>query len=280
MEIADALSAAHAKGIVHRDVKPANIFLVAMPNGKCQAKVLDFGLAKIGFEVRCAREARSQGLTSKGATVGTLAYMSPEQARGENLDARSDLFSLGIVLYEMATRQVPFQGATSALMFVQLFNHTPESVRNWNESIPRELEKIIFKLLAKDCKKRYQTAEELRDALAKVSGKLGRVSWLGKAEATAVPLVRATDPVAWHRGKRATFQMQEPGSSPGGRMVRPQDGSHASVGMSAMHFLRESALAVDSGEMPSSTRAVPRFLTESRFASVGTLRGAGVASPE
>src|SRR6202012_3811741 len=107
----------------------------------------------------------------------------------------------------MATRQVPFQGATSALMFVQLFSHNPEPVRNWNESIPRELEKIILRLLAKDCKKRYQTGDELRDALIKVNGKLGRASWLGKGEPIAVPLVRATDPVAWHRGpKRATFQ--------------------------------------------------------------------------
>jgi eukaryotic-like serine/threonine-protein kinase len=281
MEIADALTAAHAKGIVHRDVKPANIFLVAMPNGKCQAKVLDFGLAKIGLEVRGGRESRSLDLTSAGATVGTLAYMSPEQARGETLDARSDLFSLGIVLYEMATRQVPFRGATSALMFVQLFSHTPEPVRNWNESIPRELEKIILKLLAKECKKRFQTAEELREALIKVNGKLGRATWLNKSEAAAVPLVRASDPVAWHRGpKRATFQMPDPGSSPGGRMIRPQDGSHASVGVSAMHFLRESAIAVDSGEMPAPTRTVHRFLTESKFASVVTLRGTGVAEPE
>lgn len=281
MEVADALSAAHAKGIVHRDVKPANIFLVAMPNGKWQAKVLDFGLAKIGLEVRGGRESRSLDLTSAGATVGTLAYMSLEQARGEPLDARSDLFSLGIVLYEMATRQAPFRGATSALMFMQLFSHTPEPVRDWNESIPRELEKTIFKLLAKDCKKRFQTAEELRDALIKVNGKLGRASWLNKAEAAAVPLVRASDPVAWHRGsKRATFQMPEPGSSPGGRMIRPRDGSHASVGVSAMHFLRESAVAVDSGETPAPTRTVHRFLTESRFASVVTLRGASVAEQE
>jgi serine/threonine protein kinase/tetratricopeptide (TPR) repeat protein len=281
MEIADALTAAHAKGIVHRDVKPANIFLVAMPNGKCQAKVLDFGLAKIGLEVRGGRESRSLDLTSAGATVGTLAYMSPEQARGEPLDARSDLFSLGIVLYEMATRQVPFRGATSALMFVQLFSHTPEPVRNWNESIPRELEKIILKLLAKECKKRFQTAEELREALIKVNGRLGRATWLNKSEAAAVPLVRASDPVAWHRGpKRATFQMPDPGSSPGGKMIRPQDGSHASVGVSAMHFLRESALAVDSGEMSAQTRTIHHFLTESKFASVVTLRGISVAEPE
>jgi eukaryotic-like serine/threonine-protein kinase len=148
-EITDALTVAHSKGIVHRDIKPANIFLVRMPNGKKQAKVLDFGLAKIGLEMRGGLESRALDLTLAGSTVGTLPYMSPEQARGEPLDLRSDLFSLGIVLYEMATGQVPFQGATSALVFVQLFSHTPESVRNWNESIPRDLEKVVLKLLEK-----------------------------------------------------------------------------------------------------------------------------------
>ncbi len=109
--------------------------------------------------------------------MGTLSYMSPEQARGEPLDARSDLFSLGIVLYEMATRQVPFKGTTSALMFVQLFNHNPESIRNWNESIPRALEKVILKLLEKNPQKRFQTAKELQEALMKASGKVERVGW-------------------------------------------------------------------------------------------------------
>src|SRR5258707_13321120 len=102
----------------------------------------------------------------------------------------------------MATRQVPFRGTTSALVFVQLFSHDPEPVRNWNESIPRELEKVILKLLAKERKVRFQTAQELHDALVKVGKKLGRVGWLNKGSAPVVPLVRANDPVAWHTGPR------------------------------------------------------------------------------
>jgi len=196
-EIAEALSVAHAKGVVHRDIKPANIFLVDRPNQSVQAKVLDFGLAKIEGGVLGAR-GRALDITTAGSTVGTLAYMSPEQARGESLDSRSDLFSLGVVMYEMATRHIPFQGATSALVFVQLLNHPPEPVREWNDSIPRELERIIFKLLAKDPTARFQTAAEVEQALLRLNEKGAAPGWLRKAVAT-VPLVRAADPVARER---------------------------------------------------------------------------------
>jgi serine/threonine protein kinase/tetratricopeptide (TPR) repeat protein len=202
VEITDALTVAHAKGIVHRDIKPANIFLVRMPNGKWQAKVLDFGLAKIGLEVRGGWESRSLDLTLAGATVGTVAYMSPEQARGEPLDMRSDFFSLGVVLYEMATRRVPFEGTTSALTFVQIFNQIPNPVRDWNDSIPRELERLILKLMTKDRRARFQTAPELHEALEKIADNIGRGGGLHKGAASVVPLVRAADPVARHKGRR------------------------------------------------------------------------------
>lgn len=215
-EVAEALGAAHAKGVIHRDIKPANIFLVDKPNGGVQSKVLDFGLAKFQGGVLGARSNRSLDLTAAGATVGTLAYMSPEQARGEVLDSRSDLFSLGVVMYEMATRHIPFPGATSALVFVQLLNHQPESVRNWNESIPRELDRIIFKLMAKERTQRYQTAQDLEEALAKVGDKGG--GWLRKATGSTVPLVRAADPVAREKrvGKRSSDSQFE-----GSRMAPP-----------------------------------------------------------
>jgi len=221
LEISNALAAAHTKGIVHRDIKPANIFLVKMPNGKSQAKVLDFGLAKIELEVRGGWESRTLDMTLSGATVGTVAYMSPEQARGESLDTRSDMFSLGVVLYEMATRRVPFEGTTSALMFVQLLSHTPDSVRNWNESIPRDLERIILKLMAKSRAERFQTTQELQEALTRVGGKLGRGGWLHKETMAAVPLVRAYDPVALHKGPKRKSNPGK-GDTPGRKLPAGQ----------------------------------------------------------
>jgi serine/threonine protein kinase/tetratricopeptide (TPR) repeat protein len=271
MEITDALTVAHARGVVHRDIKPANIFLVPMPNGKCQAKVLDFGLAKIELEERGGWESRTLDMTIAGSTVGTLSYMSPEQARGESLDLRTDLFSLGVVMYEMATRQVPFKGATSAMMMAQLFRHDPEKVTNWNDRIPQDLEKAILKLLVKDRRIRFQTAKELHDALEKIAEKMGRGGWLTKVTTPTVPLVRANDPVARHKTpKRRMDSESEESRGPrqpiaegpwGGNdgMIRPmhvQGRGFGDVERLSIQGQRGGSVAVASGPRRAETHSI------------------------
>jgi serine/threonine-protein kinase len=165
-EVAEALALAHSRGVVHRDIKPANIFLVNQANGRKQAKVLDFGLAKRAWE----GVEDSLGLTETGTAVGTVFYMSPEQARGEELDARTDLFALGVVLYEMATGELPFRGSTTALVFVELLREEAPPVRARNAAIPKTLERVIQRLLEKRPEDRFQSAEELGLALEQLGG--------------------------------------------------------------------------------------------------------------
>ncbi len=172
VQIADALESAHAKGIVHRDLKPANIFFVTQRE---QAKILDFGLAKIERATPGGAAAsenptavRHEDLTKAGSTLGTVSYMSPEQARGQLTDARTDLFSLGTVLYQMATGVLPFQGDTSAVVFEAILNREPPVVNQLNTALPPEFATILRKALEKDRSLRYQSATELKTDLQRL----------------------------------------------------------------------------------------------------------------